>query len=176
MKSIFLFLSMFLIVNALQAQDFGLYWKYKDYDGAVGISIPRWATFVGSAFLDEKQDRKMLRKVRKARVLFFEDGSPFTQRDLKRFARKAKRRHLDELLTVRSGKTRVMVHVKSRGSTVRKLVVLFSSPEGAGLVTVKGRFKLNELNKVIEKTQESQQKEGDKLQMPKMPNIPVIRV
>ena len=171
MIRIFLFFFIFLITKGLQAQDFGLYWKYKDYDGAIGISVPRWATFIGSAFLDEKADRKMLRKVRKARVLFFEDGSPFKERDLKRFARKAKRRNLDELLTVRSGKTRVMVHVKSRGSTVRKLVVLFNSPEGAGLITVKGRFKLNELNKVIEKTQ----KDGDKNHLPNLPNIPVIR-
>jgi len=175
MKSIFLFLSIFLTVNGLQAQDFGLYWKYKDYDGAVGISVPRWATFIGSAFLDEKEDRKMLRKVRKARVLFFEEESPFTQRDLKRFARKAKRRHLDELITVRSGKTRVMVHVKSRGSTVRKLVVLFSSPEGAGLVTVKGRFKLNDLNKVLKDTQKGKYQEGEKQYFPNLPNIPVIR-
>ena len=109
MKTLQIFIAFFLTVNALQAQDHGLYWKYKDYDGAISFAVPRWATFAGSAFVDEKADRKLVRKIRKARVLFFEDGSPFSQGDLKKFVRKSKRRGLDELVTVRTGKTQVRV-------------------------------------------------------------------
>ena len=173
---IFQFLiAFFLMVNGLQAQDFGLYWKYKDYDGAIAVSIPQWATFVGSAFVDEKADRKLVRKIRKARVLFFEDASPFTQRDLKKFVRKSKRRGLDEMVTVRSGETHVRVLAKSRKSTIKKVVVLFSTPEGAGLVTVKGRFQLNELNRVIEQSSKKRKKEDGEIRIPKLPNVPVIR-
>jgi MoaA/NifB/PqqE/SkfB family radical SAM enzyme len=175
MRTILLLIAGLLSVGALQAQDRGLYWKYKDYDGAIAVSIPRWATFIGSAFLDEKEERKMLRKVRKVRVLFFEGGTPFTQRDLKKFARKAKRRDLDELITVRSGKTRVNIMVKERRNAIRKVVVLFSSPEGAGLVTLKGKFRIADLNKIIEKSsQENKKKDGQPV-IPKVPKIPVIR-
>lgn len=175
MRTIQFLIAFFLTVNALQAQDYGLYWKYKDYDGAIAVSIPRWATFLGSAFLDEKEDRQLVRKIRKARVLFFEDQSPFSQRDLKKFDRKSKRRGLDELITVRSGKTQVRVMAKSRQATVKKVVVLFSSPEGAGLVTVKGKFNLNEISRAFERSgNEGKKKDGDII-LPKLPNIPVIR-
>ncbi len=175
MKAIKFFFAFFLMANALQAQEFGLYWKYKDYDGAIAVSIPRWATLVGSAFMDEKEERQLVRKIRKARVLFFEDGSPFTQKDIRKFARKSKRRGLDELVTVRSGKTDVRILAKSRKSTIKKVVVLFSSPDGAGLVTVRGKFRLDEINKVIEKSSKKEQKKNEEITIPKLPKVPVIR-
>ncbi|MFN0215732.1 MAG: DUF4252 domain-containing protein [Saprospiraceae bacterium] len=175
MKPFQLIVALFLTANALQAQDHGLYWKYKDYDGAISFAVPRWATFVGSAFVDEKADRKLVRKIRKARVLFFEDESPFSQRDLKKFVKKSKRRGLEELVTVRSGKTHVRVMVKSRGQIVKKVVVLFSTPEGAGLVTVKGKFHLKEINRVIEKSGKEGKKKDGGIPIPKMPTVPVIR-
>ncbi len=175
MKTIQFVIAFFLTVNVLQAQDYGLYWKYKDYDGAVAVSVPRWATFIGSAFVGEKEERQLVRKVRKARVLFFEDGSPFSQRDLKKFVRKSKRRGLDELVTVRTGKTHVRVLVKSRRSTIKKIVVLFSSPDGAGLVTVRGKFRLDEINKVIEKSNKKSKEKDPDINIPKVPNVPVIR-
>lgn len=175
LKAIQLFIAFFLTINALQAQDFGLYWKYKDYDGAIAVSVPRWATFVGASFVDEKADRKLVRKIRKARVLFFEDASPFSSRDLKKFVRKSKCRGLDELVTVRSGKTNVRILAKSRRSTIKKVVVLFSSPEGAGLVTVKGKFRLDEINRLIEKSQKEGKKKDGGVTIPKLPKVPVIR-
>ncbi|MFN0037678.1 MAG: DUF4252 domain-containing protein [Saprospiraceae bacterium] len=172
MKAIQFFAAFLLTANALQAQDYGLYWKYKDYDGAIAVSVPRWATFVGSAFVDEKEDRRLVRKIRKVRVLFFEDGSPFSQRDMKRFARKAKRRHLDELMTVRKGKTYISVLAKERGNAIRKVVVLVNSPEGSALVTIKGKFRLDDLNRVIQKS--SKKKDGNPT-IPNLPKVPVIR-
>lgn len=175
MKAIYFFVALFFTANALQAQDHGLYWKYKDYDGAIAVSIPRWATFIGSAFVDEKEDRRLVRKVRKVRVLFFEGGSPFSQRDMKRFARKAKRRNLEELVTVRTGKTHVSVLAKERGNAIRKVVVLFSSPDGAGLVTVKGKLRFDDLNRVIEKYGKDSKKKDGKPVLPGVPKVPVIR-
>lgn len=176
MKTIQFLLLFFLAAKSLNAQDYGLYWKYKDYDGAIAVSVPQWATFIGSAFLDEKEERKLVRKIRKARVLFFEDKSPFSQRDLRKFARKSKHRGLDELVTVRSGKTHVRILAKSHRETVKKVVVLFSSPEGAGLVTVKGKFRLDEISRVIEKSSKEGNKQGKDVPIPKLPNVPVIRV
>lgn len=174
MKTIQFLIAFFLSVQLVQAQDYGMYWKYKDYDGAIAVSLPRWATFTGSAFLEEKADRQLMRKVKKVRVLFFEDGTPFSQRDIKRFQHKAKRRNLDELLTVRTGKTHVNVFVKERRDAIRKVVVFFSSPEGAGLVTLKGNFRLDELNRVFEKSTKGKKKEGNPT-IPNLPKVPVLR-
>lgn len=175
MKAILFFISCFLTINALQAQDGGLYWKYKDYDGAIAVSVPRWATFIGSAFVDEKEDRRLVRKIRKVKVLFFEDKSPFTQRDLKRFRKKARHRNLDELATVRSGKTYVSILAKERRNVIRKVVVFVNSPDGSGLVTVRGKFRINDLNRVIEKSREEGKKKGGEPAIPKLPSVPVIR-
>ncbi|HNL39964.1 MAG TPA: DUF4252 domain-containing protein, partial [Saprospiraceae bacterium] len=109
MKYIFFSLFLLLSAGAANAQDFGLYWKYKDYDGAIAVTVPGFVVHMGTWFIDDRDDRRMARKVGKVRVLFFEDGSPITERDSRRFARKAKRRGLEELLTVRDGKTHVRV-------------------------------------------------------------------
>lgn len=175
MKTIRLIILLFIAANSLHAQDYGLYWKYKDYDGAIAVSVPRWATFVGSAFIEDKTDRQLVRKVRKVRVLFFEDQSPFSQRDMKRFSKKAHRRHLDELLTVRHGKTLVNVFVKERKAIIKKVVLLFNTDEGSGLVTVKGHLDLEDLNKVIESYGKDKKGKKQEHSIPNLPKVPVLR-
>jgi Domain of unknown function (DUF4252) len=173
-----LFFAGFLFAfNLAQAQDYGLYWKYKDYDGAVAVSVPGWVTQIGSLFIDGKENRQVIRKIRKMRVLVFQEGiSPFKTKDFERFNRKAKRRHLDELVTVRDGKTRVQIYGKMRRNTIRKVVVFFNSPDdGAGLVTVKGKFNIGDINKAIKKAQK-ESKKGDKEVVPELVKIPVKQV
>jgi hypothetical protein len=181
MKKTILFCFAFSLVAAtlLPAQDRGLYWKYKEYDGAVAFSVPRWTVALGSLFLDEKAERKLLRKVRRVNVLVFEDeaNNPVTARDLKRFHRKAKRRNLDELLTVRSEGTHVSILGKSRGSTLRKAVVLVQSPETFVLVSVRGKLRLSDLNRVIDKYGKNKKSKKDKDNKPLVPpnvKIPVV--
>lgn len=172
-----IFIALFILTfNALQAQDRGLYWKYKEYDGAIAITIPGWVTKFGSLFVKEKSGKQLLRKTRKVRVLVFQDGSPFTDKDIKRFNRKAKRRHLDELITVRDGKTRVHIYGKMRRNSIRKIVVFFNSPDdGAGIVSLRGKFKLNDINKAIKKV-EKKTKHKDKQIVPEVVKIPVSKV
>lgn len=171
-----LFAAAFLLVfQAVQAQDYGLYWKYKDYDGAIAVSAPGWVAKLGSMFLDKDEGRDLVRRIRKVRVLVFQDENRITARDFKKFNRKAKRRHLDELVTVRSGQTRVQVFGKMRRSTIRKVVVMFSTPDdGSGMVSLKGKFNLKDLNKTIEKVGKKS-KNGEKPVVPELKNIPVIR-
>ncbi|HAD12757.1 MAG TPA: hypothetical protein DCF33_10005 [Saprospirales bacterium] len=66
------------------------------------------------------------------------------------------------------------VLVKSRKDTIRKVVVFFNSDEGAGIVTVKGKFNLNELNKVIQKSSKGKKKDQE-LHIPNLPKVPVLR-
>ena len=174
MKTFQLLIAFFLTVQVLQAQTGGLYWKYKDYDGAIAVSVPRWAMFLGTGFVDKKDDRRLIRKMHQVKVLFFEENSPITKRDIKRFAHKADRHNLEELVTVRTGKTYVSIRAKEHKGVVKRVVVFFNSPDGSGFVSVKGRFQLNDINRVIEKSREkSKKKDGE--QIPSLPQIPVIR-
>jgi hypothetical protein len=54
------------------------------------------------------------------------------------------------------------------------VVVFFNTDEGAGIVTVKGKFNLNELNKVIQKSSKGKKKDQE-LHIPNLPKVPVIR-
>jgi Domain of unknown function (DUF4252) len=171
-----LFATVFVLAfHASQAQDFGLYWKYKDYDNAIAVSVPGWVAKLGSTFMDEKEGRRIVRKIKKVRVLVFQEGSPITERDIKRFNRKAKRRNLDELVTVREGKTRVQIYGKMRRNSIRKVVVFFHSPEdGSGLVSLRGKFNLKDIDKAINKVGKKS-KNGDKPIVPPLVKIPVLK-
>ncbi len=165
---------LFFSTLTAQAQDYGLYWKYKDYDG-ISFTVPSTLIDIGSWFVEEKSERKMLRKINKVRVMYFEDGSPLTERDLRRFHRKAKRRHLEDLVYVREGKTHVRVMAKERRDALRKIVVFVQSPEEFVLVTVKGRLRWDDINRVIEKYGKDAKKDGKPL-VPPVIKVPVSRV
>jgi hypothetical protein len=151
MKQLFIGLILSLSGFVLNAQDYGMYWKYKDYDGAIAVTVPRAAIHTGSWFLDKKADRKMLRQVRKARVLVFEGGNnPISEAEMRLFYKKAKRRNLEELLTVRSAGTRVWVLAKERRSAIRKIVVLVQESETFALISLRGKLRIEDIGKLLE--------------------------
>ena len=156
-----------------KSQDYGLYWKYKDYDG-ISLTIPSVAIDIGTWFVDEKTDRMLMRKVDKVRVMVFEDYSPITERDLKKFDRRAKRRHLDDMVYVREGKTRIRIMAKERRNTIRKVVVFVNSPEAFVMVSVKGHLRLDDINRVLEKYGKEKKKDGEPIVPPGV-KIPVYR-
>ena len=180
MKNIFFGLAMLMAAGSLSAQDYGLYWKYKDYDGAIAVTVPGFAVHVGSWFIDDRQDRKLAQKVGKVRVLFFEDGSPITARDTRRFARKAKPRGLEDLIVARQGDTHVRVMAKERrnGKGIRKVVVFVNSPDGFALVSVRGRLRYKDLSRILDeysgqKKGRQDDRNGDD---PALIKIPVSRI
>lgn len=175
MKTFFFCLGLLLGMNALHAQDYGLYWKYKDYDG-ISLTVPSFAIDIGSWFVDEKTERVLLRKINKVRVMYFEHGqNPVTERDLRKFERRAKRRHLEDLVFVRQGKTRVRVLAKERGNAIRKVVVLVQSPEEFAMVSIKGRLRWDDINRVIDKYGKEAKKDGKSI-VPQAIKVPVSRV
>jgi hypothetical protein len=153
MKYLIFALLMISAAATTQAQDRWLYWKYKDYDGSITFTVPRVAIGTGSLFIKQKSERKMLRRVHKVRTMIFEDGSPLADRDIKRFTNKAKRHHLEEIVTVRNGKTHVRVLAKTtRRNALRKVVVFVNSPDdGFVMVSVKGKIKMTDVNQLFTK-------------------------
>lgn len=166
----FLFLTLGLISGA-SAQDAGIFWKYKSYNGAVALRIPGAVSGIGSLFTREPEERKLLRRMGTTRVLIFEEDSPITTRDKERFNSRARQRKLEEIITVRSGKDHFQILAKEKKGMLRKLVVFFSADEVTGLVSVRGRFRLDDLNRLVRKAAEwSDEKPG------KLPaSVPVIR-
>ncbi len=157
MKNI-LFCLLFMATSFVgQSQDRWLYWKYKDFDGSISVTVPRLMFTAGSAFGRDQEERKLIRKVHKVRTLVFQDGNPMSERDMRRFNRKAKRRNLDEIITVREGKTRVQIMARERRGALRKIVVFVNDPEdGFVMVSLKGKFKMKDVNRLIKKFNKSE--------------------
>lgn len=153
------------------AQDAGLFWKYKSYDGAIALRIPGAISGIGSLFAREPEERMLLRRMGTTRILIFEDGSPVTARDTERFNRKAKHRMLEEIITVRSGKDRFQIMAREKKGVLRKLVIFFHAEEVTGLISVRGRFRLDDLNRLIRKAEEWTDEKPGKLPA----SVPVIR-
>lgn len=150
MKKPLICLILSLLGAVLYAQDYGLYWKYKDYDGAIAVTVPRWAIHTGSWFLKEKTDRRLLRKVRKARVLVFENANnPVSELEVRHFQTKAQRRNLEELLVVRDQGTQVLVMAKERRKAIRKVVVLVREPEVFAFVSVRGKLRFEDIGQLL---------------------------
>jgi hypothetical protein len=174
MKTIMLSVCLIFSALALPAQDYGLYWKYKDYTG-VAFSLPGFAIEIGAWFIEEKEERAFVQQVNKVRVLYFEGYSPVTEKDLKKFDRKAGRKGLEDMIYVRHGKMHARILVKERKNVIRKIVVLVQSPDEFALVTVKGRLHLNDLGRLIDEYGKEPRKDGKPVVPPEV-KIPVIKI
>lgn len=151
-----------LFALKLVAQDHRLYWKYKDFDGAISVTVPGWVIHAGSWFLDEKEDRQMIRRVHKARVLVFEEANnPISVRDMQRFHKRAKKRRLEEMLSVRAKGTRVQVWARERKNALRKVVVLVHEAETFALVSLRGKLRFDEIGKLLDRIPKEHKGDGD---------------
>jgi hypothetical protein len=163
MKHILLLIAVLGIGAAsLQAQDRGLYWKYKDYDGAITVSLPEFAIEMGSWFVQDDGTRDVISKINHVRVLVFTEGNnPIRAKDMRKFHKKARRRHLEELMAIRDGSTRVSILGKDRRSILKKVVVLVNTPDEFVLVSVRGRLDLSNISGLVNTyTKKGQKKEG----------------
>ena len=159
----------------LQAQDYGLYWKYKDYDG-INFTAGRAVFDIASLFVDERAERRLLGRVNKVRVMVFPERSPITDRDMRRFDRKAQRRHLEDIVMVRHGKDHVRVLAKERRNALRKVVVFVRTPEEAVFVSVKGNLRWKDVQKLIDKYGGEGLKKKGKSPEPAAEKVPVSRI
>lgn len=176
MKSIIISLLLLACILPAQAQDFGLYWKYKDYDG-ISLTVGRPVFDIASLFVKKEEGRDLIHRVQKVRVMVFEENSPITDRDMRRFDRKAKRRHLEDMVMVREGKTHVRVLAKSNRNALRKFVVFVRTPEESVFVSVKGKLRWSDFERVMEEYggKALKNKKGKTLP-PVLSKVPVSRV
>lgn len=174
----FLFSICLLLSLPGRAQDGNLYWKYKDYDGAIAFTVPGVFAKIGSLFVKDKDMRRLLRHTGKTRILVFEDKpSPVSERDLNRLARQTRQSGgLDDLIFVRDGDTRVQVMGKVGEKKLRKLVFLVNEPGTFAFISVKGRFRYDDINRIIQQHAKDALKKGKKPKVPMVVKPPVDRV
>lgn len=157
------------------AQDYRLFWKYKDYDGSMSFTVPGFLPKVGSLFVKGRAERRLVRRTGKVRVMLFEKDCPVTDADVSKFARRAQNMGLDEVVTVREGKTHVRILARENGKRIRKLVVFVRDDAEFVMVSMKGRYKYSDLNALIKKYQEKSQQKDGKGKNPLPIKVPTVR-
>jgi Domain of unknown function (DUF4252) len=163
----------------VSAQDKWLHWKYKDYDGSKSFSLPGWTAEMASWFIKERDTRRLVRKVNKVRFTIFEEGdNPVSPKDWKRFAKKAKKRGLEDLITVNSkdAKVRIMARESNSGGSLSKMVILVNADDMFVMTSIKGRLRYDDINKMIRKYKEKQPETPNDLKMPDLSKVPVLKV
>ncbi len=178
MKSLLLFSICLLLALPGKAQDGNLYWKYKDYDGAIAFTVPGVFAKIGSLFVKDKSLRRLMRRTGKTRILVFEDKpSPISDRDMNRLTKQTRQSGgLDELIFVRDGDTRVQVMGKVGEKKLKKLVFLVNEPGTFAFISVKGNFRYDDINRIISKHSKNALKKGKKPKVPMVVKPPVDRV
>lgn len=173
MKQLILLAILGSIGSQALAQDFGMYWKYKDYDGAIALVVGPPLIDIGSLFLDKKDDRKALRHINKVRLLIFsEQTSPVRERDMRKFNRRAARKGLEDMVMVRHGKTQVRVMAKFKRKAIRKVVVLVHEPNNFVMVGIKGRLRWEDINQALNRYKSDK----NTPQVPEIIKIPTKRI
>ncbi|MDX2136080.1 MAG: DUF4252 domain-containing protein [Saprospiraceae bacterium] len=154
MKNTMLIVAMLFAGASMQAQDYGLHWKYKDYPGAITFSVSDPFIHMGSWFVEDDMERRLLNKVDKVRVMVFEDYSPVSNKDIARFNRKAAKRRMEDLVMVRTGHTYVRVMIKEKNEAIRKVVVFVQDSEAFVLAAIRGKLRYKDLNEYLRSMEE----------------------
>ncbi|MBP6825578.1 MAG: DUF4252 domain-containing protein, partial [Saprospiraceae bacterium] len=80
-----------------------------------------------------------------------------------------------DFVLVGKGKTNIRVMAKESRNAIRKIVVFVQSPEEFVMVSIKGRFRWDDINRVIEKYGKGTKKDGKPL-LPSTIKVPVSRI
>ncbi|MCC7504152.1 MAG: DUF4252 domain-containing protein, partial [Saprospiraceae bacterium] len=69
--------------------------------------------------------------------------------DVEKFSKKARKRGLESMLTIREQQTRVEVWAKERRNKLRKVVVLVREPETFALVSFRTKMHIDEIGQLL---------------------------
>lgn len=131
--------------------------QHKVEDHALAISIPGWMLDIVSMsanFIDEddKEARELLKlsdKISKVRLLILDDEAPgVSKKDMKKLFSGLKKDNFEDLITVKSEGTVVRLMIKEKNDVIKNITAFISSEDATILMTLSGKFNLDELKKL----------------------------
>jgi len=144
----------------LQAQTVSInefYRKYKNINEEnVHVSLPGWIVKLGASIAKtqveedmEKQAIDLAKKIKKLRVLTFEESNPVAPKDLERLIKKVRRENFEDLILVREKDTKVNLMIREKRDIVKNLLILVSEDDSFTMVSMKTKFKYDEIEAFI---------------------------
>ncbi len=131
----------------------------------VHFMIPGALFKVGSIFGRDRVERRLIRSIGTMRLLVIGSGSPVNSEDVQKMMRRAERSGVEPLIEVREGGgTHVAIAAKEKRGKIRRLLLVVRDEDQFVLIRMKGRIRIEDVNRLIQK---SGSKSGAKI--PKLP-------
>ena len=135
-------------------------------DEHIHFILPGVVFKVGSLFGRDRTERRIIRSVRSMRFLVIDGGSPVTASEMQKMIRRAEKSGVEPLIEVRDGAdTHVAISAKEKKGKISRLLIAVRDGDEFVLIRMKGRIRIEDVNKLIQKAG----KKSDK----KMPRLPI---
>ena len=165
MKKYIFFCFAFIFTQTIFAQDRAIN-RFLDKQPdpcTMDLSIPAWLMRTGvnlAKLADDDKDLEdihieaALDKIKGMRVVIFDEERKVPQASVNRLISDLKKDDFEELMVVREGKNRINIFVKDTKDVIRNLFMVIVSEDGETiLLDLKGRFTIEDINKIVRQSQ-----------------------
>lgn len=147
-----------------------IYRAHKRADGDnFHFMLPRPVFWLGSLFLKSRDERKLLRSVRNARILVIDGGSSISPLDMAQMLHRAEKAGFEPLLTIKNGPTRVSINVKERKNKIRGLFITMVDEGDFVLLSLKTKLDMKNVERLLERLSKEKKLKNAPLPLPKIP-------
>ncbi len=130
--------------SSLSVKDF--FRKYQHDEGAEQFKLGGLVLDLAISFSDEKKDNKILKKLKRLRLLTFEDNNPVSASDYKSLMKGIHSDHYSPLIKLRQGKETVDIFVQENNNFISEVLLIVQSQEEFILLNLEGKFRFEDLN------------------------------
>lgn len=117
--------------------------------GATKVSINSFATWLGKMFLGNSPEEKLAKKTKSLNILALENCDKNKQDKVIKRLDKLKADGYEEMIKVNDDGDNVVIFAKVDKEAVKRLVIVALSDEDSALIDIKGDFKLNEIDQLV---------------------------
>lgn len=129
--------------------------EFKEAKNAEYVSIPRFLMRIGQAFAgdEDSEENRLVQSIHSMKVLDLEKCSNgVKQRFMKRIDALDTDKY-ETLMRVNDEEDKVRILVREEGNIIKEMLIVCSGSEDCALIQFKGHFSENDINVLIEQTQ-----------------------
>lgn len=162
MKNILLIVLTFVIFcpNWAEAQSKSVdnfYRKYKHLEGTINGKLPGILFNAGSRIakkhVETEKDKKAVelgKSIKKAKMMVIQNAHKVQQEDIKQLIKGMKSESYDEVISIRTGETRINIMMHADDTTINGLMILVGEPDELMMLSIKLKLKLEDINILLE--------------------------
>lgn len=127
-----------------------IYTEFSAVPGATTVYINPFLTWVGKLFIGNDGGLNVAKKTKSVKVLSIEECDEATQARLHSCLSELTQEGYEELVRVNSDGDKVRIYAKIKKETINRLLISAISKKECALIYVKGKFKLSDLDDLVE--------------------------